>query len=61
MSKLDADDLTGVSETLLIPLHYRAVESRSGSSLFKDDVAASICASFRPVEITHARRAGVGA
>ncbi len=39
MSRLHADDLTGVSETLLIPLHYRAAESRSGSSLFKDDVA----------------------
>ena len=39
MSKLEAGDLTGVSETLLVPLHYRAAASRSGSSLFKDDVA----------------------
>jgi O-methyltransferase involved in polyketide biosynthesis len=39
MLKLKVDDLTGVSETLLIPLHYRVVESTSGSGLFKDDVA----------------------
>jgi O-methyltransferase involved in polyketide biosynthesis len=39
MQKLEADDLTGVSETLLIPLHYRVEESRAGSSLYKDDMA----------------------
>jgi O-methyltransferase involved in polyketide biosynthesis len=39
MQKLQADDLTGVSETLLIPLHYRVAESRAGPSSYKDDMA----------------------
>lgn len=39
MQKLEVDDLTGVSETLLIPLHYRVEESRAGSSSYKDDMA----------------------
>jgi O-methyltransferase involved in polyketide biosynthesis len=36
---LQSDDLTGVSETLLVPLHYRVEESKSDSSPFKDEVA----------------------
>ncbi len=39
MQKLQVDDLTGVSETLLIPLHYRVEESRAGSGSYKDDMA----------------------
>jgi O-methyltransferase involved in polyketide biosynthesis len=39
MQKLQVDDLTGVSETLLVPLHYRVQESRAGSSSYKDDMA----------------------
>jgi len=39
MQKLQVDDLTGVSETLLVPLHYRVEESRAGSSSYKDDMA----------------------
>ena len=39
MGKLQSNQLEGVSETLLIPLHYRAQESRSESSAFKDAVA----------------------
>jgi O-methyltransferase involved in polyketide biosynthesis len=39
MQKLHASDLTGVSETLLIPLHYRVEESRAESSSFKDVLA----------------------
>jgi O-methyltransferase involved in polyketide biosynthesis len=39
MQKLQVDDLTGVSETLLIPLHYRVAESRADSSSYKDDMA----------------------
>jgi O-methyltransferase involved in polyketide biosynthesis len=39
MQELRVNDLTGVSETLLIPLHYRAEESRAGSSSFKDVLA----------------------
>jgi O-methyltransferase involved in polyketide biosynthesis len=39
MQKLEVDDLTGVSETLLIPLHYRVEESRAGSSSYKDNMA----------------------
>jgi O-methyltransferase involved in polyketide biosynthesis len=38
MSKLDVDSLTGVSETLLIPLHYRVEESKAESSTFKDEM-----------------------
>jgi O-methyltransferase involved in polyketide biosynthesis len=37
--KLQVDGLTGVSETLLIPLHYRVQESRTGSPEFKDEMA----------------------
>jgi O-methyltransferase involved in polyketide biosynthesis len=39
MSKLNADDLSGVSETLLVALHYRVAASRSGSGAFKDVTA----------------------
>ena len=39
MQKLQVDDLKGVSETLLIPLHYRVQESKMGSSWYKDDIA----------------------
>lgn len=39
MQKLQVDDLRGVSETLLIPLHYRVEESKAGSSSYKDDMA----------------------
>lgn len=39
MSKLEVDTLTGVSETLLIPLHYRVEESRATSAAFKDEAA----------------------
>jgi len=39
MMRLEADDLRGVSETLLIPLHYRVEESRSASTVFKDAMA----------------------
>jgi O-methyltransferase involved in polyketide biosynthesis len=39
MQKLEVDELTGVSETLLVPLHYRVEESRAGSSSYKDEMA----------------------
>jgi methyltransferase (TIGR00027 family) len=39
MPQMPADELKGVSQTLLIPLHYRVEESRSESSNFKDEVA----------------------
>jgi O-methyltransferase involved in polyketide biosynthesis len=39
MQKLQTNDLTGVSETLVIPLHYRVEESKAGSSSYKDDMA----------------------
>jgi O-methyltransferase involved in polyketide biosynthesis len=38
MSKLDVNALTGVSETLLIPLHYRVEESKAELSTFKDEM-----------------------
>jgi O-methyltransferase involved in polyketide biosynthesis len=38
MHQIQADDLEGVSKTLLIPLHYRVQESRSGSSGFRDEL-----------------------
>jgi O-methyltransferase involved in polyketide biosynthesis len=39
MEGLHVDDLRGVSETLLIPLHYRVEDSLSEASPFKDAVA----------------------
>jgi|HubBroStandDraft_1064217.scaffolds.fasta_scaffold158413_1 O-methyltransferase involved in polyketide biosynthesis len=39
MRQLQADDLKGVSETLLIPLHYRVEDSLSEASAFKDALA----------------------
>jgi O-methyltransferase involved in polyketide biosynthesis len=39
MSKLNAHDLVGVPETLLIPLHYRVAASRTGSAAFRDETA----------------------
>ena len=38
MQQIRSDDLKGVSETLLIPLHFRVAASRSNSSSFKDEV-----------------------
>jgi len=39
MHKLAADSLVGVAETLLIPLHHRAENSRAGDGGFKDEMA----------------------
>jgi methyltransferase (TIGR00027 family) len=39
MQQIQSDDLKGVSETLLVPLHLRAVASKSDSSGFKDEIA----------------------
>jgi O-methyltransferase involved in polyketide biosynthesis len=39
MEMTQASQLRGVSETLLIPLHYRAEESRRGTGSFKDAMA----------------------
>ncbi len=39
MQQIQSDNLKGVSQTLLIPLHYRAEESKSKSSSFKDEIA----------------------
>ena len=41
MQEIQSDDLKGVSQTLLIPLHYRVEESKSESSSFKDEIAES--------------------
>ena len=41
MQQIQSDDLKGVSETLLIPLHYRVEASKSDSIDFKDEVAES--------------------
>jgi O-methyltransferase involved in polyketide biosynthesis len=38
MEKLHPRGLKGVSETLLIPLHYRVEESRNESSAFRDEM-----------------------
>lgn len=39
MHKLASDSLVGVSETLLIPLHYRVVSSRKATGSYKDAMA----------------------
>jgi len=39
MSKVNADDLVGVPETLLIPLHFRVAASRAGSAAYRDETA----------------------
>ena len=41
MQQLQSDELKGVSQTLLIPLHYRVEESKNKSSSFKDEIAES--------------------
>ena len=38
MQKIQSGDLKGVSETLLIPLHYRVAASKSSSDPFKDEI-----------------------
>jgi len=38
MQRLEADDLKGVSETLLIPLHYHVEESKRAGGAFKDEM-----------------------
>ena len=42
MQQIQSEDLKGVSETLLIPLHFRVEASKSSSSNFKDEVGESI-------------------
>ena len=39
MQQIQSDDLKGVSQTLLIPLHYRFQESKNEFSSFKDEIA----------------------
>ncbi|MFZ0277248.1 MAG: class I SAM-dependent methyltransferase [Candidatus Sulfotelmatobacter sp.] len=39
MQKVQSDELKGVSETLLIPLHYRVEDSKTDSSVFNDKMA----------------------
>jgi O-methyltransferase involved in polyketide biosynthesis len=39
MQQIQSDDLKGVSQTLLIPLHFRFQESKRESSSFKDEIA----------------------
>jgi methyltransferase (TIGR00027 family) len=39
MQQIQSNDLKGVSQTLLIPLHYRFQESKNLSSSFKDEIA----------------------
>jgi methyltransferase (TIGR00027 family) len=39
MPQVQSDDLKGVSQTLLIPLHYYVEESRNASTSFKDELA----------------------
>ena len=39
MRQIQPDDLKGISQTLLIPLHYYVEESKSQSSSFKDEIA----------------------
>jgi methyltransferase (TIGR00027 family) len=39
MQQIQSDALKGVSQTLLIPLHYRFQESKAKSSSFKDEIA----------------------
>jgi O-methyltransferase involved in polyketide biosynthesis len=46
MPWLQPDDLKGVSETLLIPLHYRVEESLADVSTFKDPVAEAFHAAI---------------
>jgi len=41
MQQIQSDDLKGVSETLLIPLHFRTEACKSDSSGFKDEVGES--------------------
>jgi O-methyltransferase involved in polyketide biosynthesis len=38
MEKLQSEELQGVSETLLLPLHYRVQESKRESSAFRDEI-----------------------
>jgi O-methyltransferase involved in polyketide biosynthesis len=38
VEKLPPEELRGVSETLLIPLHYRVEESRNQASTFRDEI-----------------------
>jgi O-methyltransferase involved in polyketide biosynthesis len=63
MSRLDASDLVGVSETLLVPLHYRVAESRSPTSTFKDETAErfydSIAYDWSPFQGDRLQRPGM--
>jgi O-methyltransferase involved in polyketide biosynthesis len=43
MLKLPVDSLVGVSETLLIPLHYGVQNSRADDSAFNDEMAERFC------------------
>jgi O-methyltransferase involved in polyketide biosynthesis len=55
MSRGITSDLQGVSETLLLPLYYRAVEYRRADALLRDDRAVQI---VRRLDYNFARLAG---
>lgn len=48
MSEITSPDLTGVAETLLIPLYIRALESQRPDALLRDERAVTFVTQMRP-------------
>jgi len=48
MSKISIPDLSGVAETLLLPLYIRAMESQRPDALIKDDKAIALIKQMNP-------------
>ena len=48
MSEIANQNLSGVSETLLLPLYIRAMESQRPDALIKDDQAVALIEKLNP-------------
>ncbi len=48
MSEISSQDLSGVAETLLLPLYIRAMESQRPDALIKDDKAVALIKTLNP-------------
>lgn len=48
MSEIDSQSLSGVAETLLLPLYIRAMESKRPDALIKDDKAIALIEKLNP-------------
>jgi O-methyltransferase involved in polyketide biosynthesis len=57
MSEIKPQTLSGVPETLLIPLFYRAIETQRPDAMLKDEKAAALLKPFRVIHFQFGKAA----